>query len=65
MTAAGRIAQHRALWQMADDVPLGPPPFDGPPEKSLTYYAATKAIADLDHTPGRSGLKRGASGMSH
>lgn len=62
--AAGRIAQHRALWPVADDVPLGPPPLDGPPEQSLTYYSATKAIADLDHTPDHSGLEREAPGMS-
>lgn len=62
--AAGRIAQHGALWPVADDVPLGPPPLDGRPEQSLTYYAATRAIADLDRPTGRRGLERAAPGMS-
>lgn len=50
--AAGRIAQHRALWRVPIDVPLGPAPLDGPPEQSLTYYAATKAVAALDRAIG-------------
>lgn len=64
--AAGRIAQHRALWPVADDVLVGPPPIDGPPERSVTYHAAAKAIADLDRTMGvdRRGVGRSGPGLS-
>jgi len=53
--AAGRIAQHRALWPVAGDVPLGPPPLGGPPELSLTYYAATRAAVEAG---GRDQIRR-------
>ncbi len=64
--AAGRIAQHRALWPVANDVPLGSPPLDGPPERSLTYYAATNAVADFDRAIGieRRTITRDAPGLS-
>ncbi len=64
--AAGRIAQHRALWPVPNDVPLGPPPLDGPPERSLTYYAATNAVDDFDRTIGveRRTIARDAPGLS-
>lgn len=66
VTAAGRVGQHRALWPVADDVLVGLPPMDGPPERSVTYYAATKAIADLDRTTGvdRRSIDRPGPGLS-
>jgi conjugative relaxase-like TrwC/TraI family protein len=66
VTAAGRISQHRTLWPVADDALVGPPPMDGPPERSVTYYAATKAIADLDRTMGtdRRSIDRPGPGLS-
>ena len=66
VTAAGRIAQHRTLWPVADDVLVGRAPVDGPPERSVTYYAATKAIADLDRTMGidRRSIDRPGPGLS-
>jgi hypothetical protein len=66
INAAGRITQHHALWPVANDVLVGRPPLDGPPEQSLTYYAAMKAIADLDHTMGvdRRGVTRPGPGLS-
>jgi conjugative relaxase-like TrwC/TraI family protein len=64
--AAGRIAQHHALWQIAAGVLVGPPPLDGPAERSLTYFAATKAIDDLDRTMGvdRRSIDRPGPGIS-
>jgi hypothetical protein len=50
--AAGRIAQHHALWPIADGVLVGPPPLDGPVERAVTHYSATKAIAELDRMTG-------------
>lgn len=66
VTAAGRISQHRTLWPVADDVPLGPPPLGGPPGQSLTYYAATKAIAALgpDSRSLAAGIERAGGGLS-
>lgn len=64
--AAGRISQHRTLWPVADDVLVGPSPMDCPPERSVTYYAATKAVADLDRTMGvdRRSIDRPGPGLS-
>ena len=64
--AAGRIAQHRALWPVADGVLVGPPPLDGPPEQSLTYYAATKTIAavGLGSRSLPNGIERTGGGLS-
>ncbi|MCB0994129.1 MAG: AAA family ATPase [Acidimicrobiales bacterium] len=66
VTAAGRISQHRTLWPVADDALVGPPPIDDRPERSVTYYAATKAIADLDRTMGvdRRSIDRPGPGLS-
>lgn len=66
ITAAGRIGQHRTLWPVADDVLVGPPPMDGPPERSVTYYAATKAIADLERATSvdRRGVGQPGPGLS-
>lgn len=66
VTVAGRISQHRTLWPVADDALVGSPPMDGPPARSVTYYAVTKAIADLDCTTGfdRRSIDRPGLGLS-
>lgn len=47
VAAAGRIAQHRALWDLPEGTLAGPRPPLGEPEYAITYYAANQAIADL------------------
>lgn len=51
--AAGRIAQHHALWDTPIDPALvGPPPALGDAGYSVTFYAADRAIQDLDDMVG-------------
>jgi conjugative relaxase-like TrwC/TraI family protein len=45
--AAGRVAQHRLLWDVPDKILVGPlPPLDNE-EYAVTFYAAKRAVADL------------------
>ena len=66
--AAGHVAQHQVLW----GEPTGPhpvghmPTFENDDDYRLTFYAANRAIHDLDRTIGvdRQGLERDAPGLS-
>lgn len=48
VAAAGRVAQHRALWDLPDTTLVGPLPPLGQPDYEVTFYAANRAIADLE-----------------
>jgi conjugative relaxase-like TrwC/TraI family protein len=48
--AAGRIAQHQALWPVPEGSLVGPLPPLGQPEYAITYYAANRAVAELEDT---------------
>jgi hypothetical protein len=52
ITAAGRVAQHRALWDLPDDTLVGSLPPIGEPDYGTTYYAANRAIAELGRDVG-------------
>lgn len=52
VAAAGRVAQHRALWDLPEATLVGPLPPLGQPDYGTTYYAANRAIADLNETVG-------------
>lgn len=45
--AAGRIAQHHALWDLPDDSLIGPSPPVEERGYEITYYAASRAISEL------------------
>jgi len=65
--AAGRIAQHHTLWGVpAGSVLVGPMPPLGNDEYPITFYAATRAIHDIDRTVGvdRRSLGRPGPGLS-
>jgi hypothetical protein len=65
--AAGRVAQHHTLWGVpAGPVLVGPMPPLGNDEYPITFYAATRAIHDLDRTVGadRRSLGRPGPGLS-
>ncbi len=66
MAAAGRVAQHRALWDLPETTLVGPLPPLGQPDYGTTYYAANRAIADLNKTVGipHLGPERSAPGLS-
>jgi hypothetical protein len=66
VTAAGRVAQHRALWDLPETTLVGPLPRLGQPDYDVTYYAANRAIADLGETVDmpRSTPERAAPGLS-
>lgn len=66
VAAAGRVAQHRALWDLPETARVGPLPPIGQPDYEVTYYAANRAIAALGEAvelPRRS-LDRDAPGLS-
>jgi conjugative relaxase-like TrwC/TraI family protein len=67
VAAAGRVAQHRALWDLPETTLVGPLPPLGQPDYDVTYYAANRAIADLGETvdPPRSAeAERSRGGLS-
>lgn len=66
VAAAGRIAQHRALWDLPDTTLVGPQPSFGHPDYEVTYYAANRAVAELGETVElpRKSLGRDAPGIS-
>lgn len=45
--AAGRVAQHHALWDLPDDSLIGPSPPVEERGYEITYYAASRAISEL------------------
>jgi len=51
VAAAGRVAQHRALWDLPETTLVGPLPPIGQPDYEITYYAANRAIADFGLGP--------------
>jgi chromosome segregation ATPase len=66
VTAAGRAAQHRALWVLPENTLVGPLPPLGQPDYAVTYYAVNRAVADLVDTVvvPRPGQERSAPGLS-
>jgi hypothetical protein len=66
IAAAGRIDQHRALWDIPDSTLVGPRPSFDQPDYEVTYYAANRAIAELGETVDfpRSTPRRDAPGLS-
>jgi hypothetical protein len=64
--AAGRIAQHRALWDLPDDSLIGPSPPVEERGYEITYYAASRAITELGAigTSRSLGAQRAAQGLS-
>jgi hypothetical protein len=56
--AAGRIAQHRALWDLPEHSPIGPNPPVEERGYEITYHAASRAIRELG--PGRT-----SRGLAH
>lgn len=65
--AVGRIAQHHTLWGIpAGSTLVGPMPPLGNTEYAITYYAANRAVADLDRTleVDRRTLGRSVPGLS-
>lgn len=64
--AAGRVAQHHALWGVAAGSLAGPMPPLGNDDYAVTFYAADRAIADLDRNIGvdRRSLGRPGPGLS-
>lgn len=65
--AAGRVAQHHTLWAVPSGSTLvGPMPPLGNDQYPITFYAATRAIHDLDGTIGvdRRTLSRPGPGLS-
>ena len=50
VAAAGRIAQHRVLWDPPGTNLVGPRPSFGQSDYEITYYAANRAIGDLGKT---------------
>ncbi len=66
VAAAGRVAQHRALWDLPETTLVGPLPPLGQPDYAVTYYAANRAIADLSETVDLPGVnpRRDAPGLS-
>ncbi len=66
VAAAGRVAQHRALWDLPETTLVGPLPPLGKPDYGTTYYAANRAIADLNETVGldRRAAERDGPGLS-
>lgn len=64
ITAAGRIAQHHALWPVPEGHVLGSrPPVMGHDDYAFTHYAVQRAVADLDRALTRV-LTRAAPGLS-
>lgn len=66
VAAAGRVAQHRALWDLPETTLVGSLPLVGQADHEVTYYAANRAIAALGEVvelPRRS-LDRDAPGLS-
>lgn len=67
LEAAGRVAQHHTLWGVpSGSVLVGPMPPFGNDEYPITFYAANRAIHDLDRTIGvdRRSLSRPGPGLS-
>ena len=63
--AAGRVAQHHALWGVpAGSALVGPVPPLGNDEYPVTFYAANRAIHDLDRAVGHRGIEREVPGLS-
>ncbi|QYG93247.1 relaxase domain-containing protein [Iamia sp. SCSIO 61187] len=64
--AAGRVAQHHALWDLPDDSLIGPCPPVGERGYDITYYAASRAVSELAPSGmSRSlGAKRAEQGLS-
>lgn len=61
--AAGRIAQHRALWDLPEHSPIGPSPLVEEHGYEITYYAASRAIRELG--PGRTSRGLAAQKSEH
>lgn len=66
VAAAGRIAQHCALWDLPESTLVGPLPPLGQHDYEITYYAANRAIADLGRSPHRppAEVERTGGGLS-
>jgi conjugative relaxase-like TrwC/TraI family protein len=66
VAAAGRVVQHRALWDLPETTLVGPLPPLGQPDYETTYYEANRAIADLGETFNlpRPPSRRSAPGLS-
>jgi conjugative relaxase-like TrwC/TraI family protein len=63
--AAGRVAQHHALWGVpAGSALVGPMPPLGNDEYPVTFYAANRASHDLDRAVGRRAIEREVPGLS-
>ncbi len=63
--AAGRVAQHHALWGApAGSALVGPMPPLGNDEYPVTFYAANRAIHDLHRAVGRRSIEREVPGLS-
>lgn len=64
--AAGRVAQHHALWDLPDDSLIGPSPPVEERGYEVTYYAANQAITELgpSRTSRSLGAQRAERGLS-